>query len=331
MLTSVEPSNSEKRHRRRRSIIHEFCLNTSTHALPGIARSLSWHNRLFWSISFACASGLMLFLIVQSIRAYLAYPTQIGLDIVTEWPQYFPAFSFCNVGILRFDQFFQPFVDFMNVLNLTNTNDTSTWTPAQASYMMRFILFQFNANRSMEPFFYSLPSMLYRCSYNGQPCSASDFIPFTSTYGSCYTFNARLKNTSEDSLRYGNENGGAGKLELGLYVHSHQYVPYLSDGEFQVSFAQLVHRCSHSGIGMVVLVHDNMAVPLMELFGLNLIPGRKHKLSYRKTATYFLPAPYTICTNTARQSTKAISANYPGADYRYSQMLCFRMSVQSYT
>jgi Amiloride-sensitive sodium channel len=82
---------------------------------------------------------------------------------------------------------------------------------------------------------------------------------------------------------------------------------------------------------MVVLVHDNMAVPLMDVFGLNLIPGRKHKLSYRKKATYFLPAPYTSCANTDQQSMKAISANYPSADYRYSQVLCFRMSAQSYT
>lgn len=36
----------EKR-RRRRSIIRNFCLNTSAHGLPGIARSQSIWNRLF--------------------------------------------------------------------------------------------------------------------------------------------------------------------------------------------------------------------------------------------------------------------------------------------
>ena len=331
MLSAVSPATSSKR-RRRRSIINEFCLNTSTHALPGIARSTSWHNRLFWSISLACASGVMLYLIIQAIRAYVSYPTQMGLDIVNEWPQYFPAFSFCNAGSLRFDLFIQSFVDYTNALNLTNTNDTSTLTPVQASYIPLFILSQLNANRSLEPYFHSLSSMLYKCTYNNQPCSTSDFLTFTtSNYGACYTFNAQLANTSAARLRYGNENGGKGQLKLGLYVHSHQYVPYLSDGESNVSFARFAHVCLCPGIGLVGLVHDNMRVPLMDLSGLNLIPGRKHKLSYRKTANYFLPAPYTTCTNTARQSMKAIKANYPGADYRYSQVLCFRMSGQTYT
>ena len=230
MMTAVESNSSSKR--RRRSIIREFCLNTSTHALPGVARSTSWHNRLFWSISFVCASGVMLYLIIQAIQAYLAYPTQIGLNIVNEWPQYFPAFSFCNAGFLRFDLFIQSFVNYTNAFNLTNTNDTSTLSPSQANYISRFILSQLNSNQSLQPFFYSLSSMLYKCSYNNQPCSTSDFIAFTtSAYGSCYTFNARLTNTSPDSIRYGNQNGSNGKLELGLYVHSHQYVPYLSDGE----------------------------------------------------------------------------------------------------
>ncbi|CAF4828666.1 unnamed protein product [Rotaria sp. Silwood1] len=73
--------------------------------------------------------------------------------------------------------------------------------------------------------------MLYTCSYNSQHCSAADFISFTtSAYGLCYTFNAKLKKDSVNSIRYGNENGGDGRLELGLYVHSNQYVPYFVDG-----------------------------------------------------------------------------------------------------
>ncbi|CAF5142835.1 unnamed protein product, partial [Rotaria sp. Silwood1] len=36
---------------RRRSIIRDFSLNTSTHGIPGIARSQSIHNRIFWIVS----------------------------------------------------------------------------------------------------------------------------------------------------------------------------------------------------------------------------------------------------------------------------------------
>ena len=98
-----------------------------------------------------------------------------------------------------------------------------------------------------------------------------------------------------------------------------------------MSLIRLGYLGLRSGIGMVGLVHDNMRVPLMDVLGLNLIPGRKHKLSYRKKMNYFLPAPYTNCANKAQQSMRTVSAIYPGAFYRYSQALCFRMSVQSYT
>ncbi|CAF3589723.1 unnamed protein product [Rotaria sordida] len=132
----------------------------------------------------------------------------------------------------------------------------------------------------MEPFFYSLSSMLYTCTFNSQPCSAADFISFTSsTYGLCYTFNAKLKNSSNDNVRYGHQNGGTGKLNLGLYVHSHQYVPHVEDS-----------------IGMVVLVHDNTQLPRIEAAGIELSTGRKHKLSYTKKTVYFPPSPYTQCS-----------------------------------
>ncbi|CAF4942359.1 unnamed protein product, partial [Rotaria sp. Silwood1] len=98
-LNLLEAEN-EKNKLRRSSIIHEFCLNTSTHGLP----------------------------------AYLEYPTQIDVNIVPEWPQYFPAFSFCNIGKILFDQFVEPFINYTKTLNLTNTNDTTTLSSLQASY-----------------------------------------------------------------------------------------------------------------------------------------------------------------------------------------------------
>ena len=216
---------------RRASIIREFCLNTSTHGLPGIARSQSTPNRFFWCISLLSFTGFMLYLIITAILAYLAYPTKIDIDIVGEWPQIFPAFSLCNLGIIRFDQFIGPFINYTNTLGITNTNDTSIITPYQALYIGAFMRYETAQNRSMDPFYFSLSSMLHKCIYNGQQCSAADFIQFTTgTYGLCHTFNARLMNSSS-KIRFGNDNGGDGRLELSLYLHSHQYLPYMNDGK----------------------------------------------------------------------------------------------------
>jgi len=113
-----------------------------------------------------------------------------------------------------------------------NTNDTTTISQYQASFIWNFLIDKNNRNESLEPYSFSLSSMLHECSYNFQPCSVDDFISFISpAYGLCHTFNAKLKNSINDSVRYGNFYGGSGIFSLGLYIHSHQYVPYTTDGK----------------------------------------------------------------------------------------------------
>ena len=81
---------------------------------------------------------------------------------------------------------------------------------------------------------------------------------------------------------------------------------------------------------MVVMVHDNRAVPLIGIAGFELIPGRKHKLTYRKKASYFLPAPYSECTSNVPLAMRAMLDEYGGADYGYSQGVCFILCTQGY-
>ncbi len=213
---------------RRRSIIREFSLNSSTHGVSRIARSESVHNRVFWSVSLFIFTGIMFFFIIQSIRAYFGYPTQTSISIVMEWPQAFPAVTICNYSPFRYDQFIGPFLNYTNTLNITNTNDTATFTESQAAFIRDFLRYKLNQNESLNDFFFPLSSMLIKCTYNGYNCSVNDFTWFiTPLYGLCYTFNAKLKNTT---LRYNADNGSTGLFEIRLYAHSHQYVPYVSNG-----------------------------------------------------------------------------------------------------
>ena len=81
---------------------------------------------------------------------------------------------------------------------------------------------------------------------------------------------------------------------------------------------------------MAVMVHDNTEVPLVDYKGFHLMPGQNHKLSYRKQASYFLPAPYTNCVTEPPLSMDSVLINYPQANYRYSQELCYRYVIQIY-
>ena len=80
--------------------------------------------------------------------------------------------------------------------------------------------------------------MLCTCTFNYRPCSIDDFIMFKSaSYGLCFTFNAKMKNmTGDSSIRHSNLYGGPGILKLGLYIHSYQYIPYITDGKNNLLF-----------------------------------------------------------------------------------------------
>ncbi|CAF3823949.1 unnamed protein product [Adineta steineri] len=320
-MSTIIPSdkitvNGKGKWRRRHSIVREFSLNTSTHGIPGIARSESIHNRVFWSISFIGFAAIMVYFIVKAISAYFGYPTQFNLDVVSEWPQYFPAVTICNSSPLRFDKFIEPFLNYTNSLNLTNSNDTSTLSSLQATYISDFLIDKINKNVSLESMFYSLSSMLYKCTYNGLPCSTADFISFTTaSYGRCYTFNAKMINSNGDNLRYGNDNAGNGILELEFYIHSHQYVPYFTTGMYWYGIS---------------VVHDNTEIPRVDAEGIELTPGRKHKLAYKKKQTFLLPSPYTECTDKVSFDMQTMLTHYDGADYGNVEFICFQVCGQVY-
>ena len=216
----------------RRSIIRDFCLNTTTHGVSSIARSQSIHNCVFWSISFAVSTTVMFYFVVEAILAYFKYPTNIDVRITTEWPQYFPAVSLCNAAPSRSDRFVQPFLNYVSTQNLTNRTNVTTISSEEANYIWSFIIDQLNRNESIVSTFFSLSSMLVACSFNNRQCSDADFIPFlSSAYGLCYTFNARMKNSENNSVRYTNQDAGNGVLSLALYLHSHQYIPHIRNSE----------------------------------------------------------------------------------------------------
>ena len=215
----------------RRSIIREFLQNTSAHALPGIARSKSIHNRIFWSISFIAFTGIMILFVVRAIMDYFEYPTKFDTNFVEEWPQYFPAFTLCHASGLRLDRVLGPYLNFTKSLNVTISNDTKVWSSRESSYIYDLFAAKFSRNESILEYYFPLSSIMHSCSFNSEPCSSADFISFLSpAFGLCHTFNAKLKNSSSNSVRYANQHGGDGTLDMSFYIHNHQNIPFLDEG-----------------------------------------------------------------------------------------------------
>ncbi|CAF0762726.1 unnamed protein product [Adineta ricciae] len=312
---NLEIPNSGKKRHRVGSIVKEFGLNTSTHGIPGIARSESTHNRIFWIVCLLIFFGIMVYFVTEAILAYFTYPTQTSVSIILEWPQAFPALTVCNYSPFRYDRFIGPFLNYTNMRNLTNTTDTSHFTVEQSHYIQDFLTYKLNQNESLNDLFYSLDSMMMYCNYNGMSCEASNFTWFISpNFGLCYTFNALLKTTGQDGLKYNADNGSSGILQLRFYVHQHQYVPYLSNG-----------------VGMAILVHDNIQLPIIELATMYLSPGKHHRLGYAKKSSIFLPAPYTTCNQNLTLGMKVMFNEYHDTDYGYALYPCYLSCIQAYT
>ncbi|CAF0831478.1 unnamed protein product [Adineta ricciae] len=294
---------------RKRSIIREFGLNTSTHAIPSIARSQSLLNRIFWCTALIIFVGIMFYFIITSIIDYFDYPTRTSVDFVVEWPQPFPAVTICNYSPLVYSYFIDSFLNYTNSRNLTNTTDTATFTRQQASYVRDFQRDVLVQGEHLARYAFPLESMLISCTYNNLPCSATNFTRYASIrYGNCYTFNGKRNN----SVHYNSENAADGLLQLTLYLHRHQYVPYVT-----------------TGVGMMAIVHDNDEFPLITASGLQLIPGRSHTLAYSKRSNVFLSPPYTSCTNNVAQAMQALFDQYEGVQYGYKQYLCYLICMQT--
>jgi hypothetical protein len=78
------------------------------------------------------------------------------------------------------------------------------------------------------------------------------------------------------------------------------------------------------------MIHDNTELPEIDIAGIELAPGRKHKLGYQKKAAYFLSSPYTDCTEKIPLVMQAMFNRYEGADYAYSQGICYTLCTQAY-
>ena len=81
---------------------------------------------------------------------------------------------------------------------------------------------------------------------------------------------------------------------------------------------------------MMIMIHDNTELPLIEVAGIQVATGLKHKLSYKKRTIQTLPPPYSDCTDIIPLAMQAMFDRYQGADYVYSQVLCNTICVQTY-
>jgi hypothetical protein len=85
------------------------------------------------------------------------------------------------------------------------------------------------------------------------------------------------------------------------------------------------------GVGMIGMVHDNTQLPLIDYAGMALAAGFKHRITYTKKTISYLRSPYTTCDDKIPPMMQAMFDHYQGAEYGYSEDICYDLCTQVYT
>ena len=331
---SVESSaneNQRRGRRRRRSIVRQFCLNTSTHALLGIARSESVHNRVFWSISFVFFHGCD----VVFHRPIDSFVLRLSDDDRREHRQRMAA-EFSRLQLLQcrrtslrsvhrsVSEFHSNEKSFRQPrpVDMDNDGEFTHSNPYHRRHQRESLVrsFDVRAARSALPmpfqrgrvFNERFPSFLFfvlRPLFDFQ----RPIEKFVQRNRSSEPSEQRQRRTSSRTLR------------------SSASIPSLRRRWFD--FRVLV--CCFSfcfcwlGVGFVGLIHHNTELPSIESAGIYFSPGRKHKIGYQKRRNYFLFSPYTDYTEKIDRPMEIMLQNYKNADYGHSKTVCMKLCEES--
>jgi hypothetical protein len=302
---------------RRRSILLEYLITTSTHGLRSVGRAYSTCNRLVWIVTFTVACVLMLSFIVSSVLQYLSYPTQTNVEIVFNPTMPFPAVTICSGTPYRYDKINESLVDFFYRLYPSN----ATFNQSSLNLLsLPLMVDLFNRNRTdqLVSMGFRLSDMLLQCTYNEINCSNAFTLSISSILGNCFTFNWKTSTQFFTISGFGATLVIREGLQMTFYISREAYFPSTT-----------------YDIGLTVLLHSNDELPVPNENGLSLQPGLAHLITYQKSTTTFLPSPYTEGKSTVSDDLRALyqttfmdqTASTVAA---YSESVCRELCEQAY-
>jgi acid-sensing ion channel 5 len=315
IVGSAEPKDLIEQ--RRKSIILDYLLAASTHGLRSVGRAYSKTNRIFWAFTFAVAFGCMLYFVTSSILQYYTYPTQTSVDIRLDRNMTFPAVTICSGNPFRYDTLNTSLISYFYRLVPPNTPFNQT---VLNSLVIPLIVDLFSRNQTSElvSIGFQLSDYLLQCTYNGINCSNVFTASISPAMGNCFTFNWKALGNVFTISDYGDTLLIREGLSMSFYIPQELFFP-----------------TTLYDVGLVVTLHDNDELPIPTETGLYLQPGASHLITYQKSETSFLPAPYTNCTSDITDDLRALYASTfldPTAsnDVTYSDDLCLELCLQAY-
>ncbi|CAF1010992.1 unnamed protein product [Brachionus calyciflorus] len=287
-----------------KNVTLDIILSSTSHGLPNIFRSSNLYIKLMWIFFTLISSGLLAYMVTQSIMNYFKYEVTTKTRVKTEFKSTFPTITVCNLNFF--------------------TNEYS------ADYIKSIDYFKFERNPLSKNFEYfaralktknssfygdSLEKLIVYCEYEGRKCNMSQVKYYDHPeYGNCYMINSGYdKNGNKIPLWP----AVAPKRQLGLNlllnISVHDELKFLSPN-----------------YGAIVMIHNNTINPFVQE-GITLSPKTESNIALTKSVFSSQPKPYSDCDGNTDDPNaynyelfKLIHKNGGG----YSQFLCLGLCVQ---
>jgi hypothetical protein len=251
-----------------RQLIHKLTKETigneTSQAIIRIFETKYLSLRLFWFLCLIGCVSLCGYLVAQTFITYLSYPVYTTTTTVHEVPTKFPKVTVCNTAI-AITEYAYELIKQINQEYLPNINIFDRNSMSQLEYNDAFNIYweiwdiflgQINSASfsvvERQKLSHSLNDILIYCYFNGQQCTASDFIwKWDPLYGNCYSFNSGFNSSgSRVDFKESFLPGAVFGLQLTVYVGYNDKLNVFNNGFYSRI------PLSHS-YGLNVLIENN--------------------------------------------------------------------------
>lgn len=187
---SSEPKRKELENENR--ISKEFISTCTLHGLHYIFDKRRTYQRILWLLFMLLMLGLFLWQASTLFTSYLQYKVISRMEIAYNRRVEFPVITICNENMYRKSAIngtdFGKLLDARNPLYF-NQSAVFNWTTYNVSHINMTELLHSAAHKL--PFEEKTKTgMLYKCTWEGNTCTADNFTKVMTDMGLCYSFNA---------------------------------------------------------------------------------------------------------------------------------------------
>ncbi|GFV61075.1 FMRFamide-activated amiloride-sensitive sodium channel [Trichonephila clavipes] len=278
------------------SFLSNFIEKSSVYAASQIGQAKTKPCRVFWlMVLLICLCGCI-YEANSFLTVFFEYPVLTDLEVKNGGNLEFPAVTVCNLNRIKKEKekcvyedkpWFECFQPRIAIVSLNqpvifserkiHTSTSNVTTKRDKKYKLKSQEF-LNHYTSLDTdsqycYGYKLNELVRQCSFNSNPCYASNFSSFQSIqYGNCFTINR--KTLERKNIFKVKKVGPDTGLELVLNVMLNSYLSITPSA------------------GVRVIIHNPNENPKPVEEGFNISPGYETQVSLTKTSVKRLPAPY---------------------------------------